>query len=61
MVMEDSFTQMVTIISAIGQMARDPATENWLIDQVEYTKDSGSSLSLWVINELLIFQFFYLP
>ena len=56
--MVDSFTQMVTITSATGQMARDQVMVNWSIGQAEYTKDSGSFLSLWVINELLIFQIY---
>lgn len=49
--MVDSFTQTETIISATGSTARDQVMVNWLIGQVEYTKDSGSFLSLWVINE----------
>jgi hypothetical protein len=54
MVMADSFTQMATIISATGLMERDQDMASWLIGLEEFMKGSGSFLSLWAINDLII-------
>ncbi len=57
MVMEDLFIQMETTTLEIGLMERDQVTESWLTNQVGCMKASGSTASLWEINDYIAFIF----